>query len=404
MEVTPIFTKNRNSTKKIVVNRGGTRSSKTYSLSQLCALWLITGECGKGNYIYKGVWSVVRKHSTTLDKTCIRDFEEVLINEGWFGLVDHNKTKKTYTYQNRIVEFFGANDEQKIRGSKRNILHCNEANELGYKSEFFQLLIRTTDKVFIDFNPSDEQIWINTKIEQERSVQKGDVEVIVSTYKDNTFLPKTLIDEIEYLELTDSEFWKIYGLGEYGKIIGLIFPNVKVVEKIPENAKLLGYGLDFGFTLDPTVIMELWQHDTDIYFHEFLYKTGLTNQDIIQECKDRGMDMTKELVCDSAEPKSIEELKRGGLRAIPCTKGADSINFGINTLKSFTLHTTAISLNARSEDTKYKWKTDNNGDPIKNSKGNPVPMDSYNHTWDARRYAAVNFLKTKKRGIYHISR
>lgn len=363
----------------------------------------MTGECGKGNYIHKGVWSTVRKHSTTLDKTCIRDFEEVLINEGWFNLIKHNKTKKTYEYQGRTVEFFGANDEQKIRGSKRAILHCNEANELGYKSEFFQLLIRTTDKVFLDFNPDDEDIWINTKIEQKRSVEKGDVEVIVSTYQDNTFLEQSLIEEIEYLEQTDLEFWKIYGLGQYGKITGLIFPDVKVVDNIPSNAKLLGYGLDFGFTLDPTTIIELWQHDTNIYFNEFLYSTGLTNQDIIEECKDRGMDFTKELVCDSAEPKSIDELKRGGLRAIPCVKGADSINFGINTLKSFVLHSTARSLNMRKEDRKYKWKTDINGDPVKNSKGKPVPMDNNNHTWDARRYVAVNFLKKKKTGRYSIS-
>ncbi|MCK4814438.1 phage terminase large subunit [bacterium] len=403
MEVTPVFTRNRETTKKIVVNRGGTRSSKTYSIEQLAALWLITGECGKGNYIYKGVWSTVRKHSTTLDKTCIRDFEEVMYDNGWLDMVKHNKTKRTYSYLGRIVEFFGANDQQKIRGSKRNILHCNEANELGYKSEFFQLLIRTTDKVFLDFNPDDEDIWINAQIEKERAVKKGDVEVIVSTFEDNTFLDQSLVDEILYLKDTDPEFWKIYGLGQYGKIQGLIFPEIKVVEEIPSNAKLLGYGLDFGFTLDPTTIMELWQHDTDLYFNEFLYEKGLTNQDIIQECNDRGMDFTKELVCDSAEPKSIAEIKKGGIRAIPCTKGPDSINFGINTLKSFTLHTTARSLNARKEDRKYKWKTDINGDPVKNSKGKPVPMDANNHTWDARRYVAVSFLKLKKTGRYHIS-
>ena len=402
MEVTPVFTKNRNSTSKIVVNRGGTRSSKTYSLAQLCALWLITGEYRKGEFVMKGVWSTVRKHSTTLDKTVIRDFEEVMENEGWLSMVSHNKTKKTYEYEGRMVEFFGANDEQKIRGSKRNILHCNEANELGYKSEFFQLLIRTTDRVYLDFNPDDEDIWINTKIEQERSSKKKDVEVIVSNYKDNTFLDQSIIDEIEYLENTDPEFWKIYGLGEYGKIVGLIFETF-IVEEIPSNAKLLGYGLDFGFTLDPTTIISLYQHDKDIYFNEELFSVGLTNEDIVEECHDRGIDMTKDLICDSAEPKSIEELKRGGLRALPCVKGPDSINFGINTLKSFKIHTTARSLNMRKEDRKYRWKTDSNGDPVKNSKGKPVPIDSNNHTWDARRYVATKFLKMKKTGQYHIS-
>ena len=127
MEVTPIFTKNRNTTKKIVVNRGGTRSSKTYSIAQLCALWLVSGEMGKGNYIHKGVWSTVRKHQTTLEKTVVRDFEEILQENGWYDLVDHNKTKKTYSYQGRLVEFFGADDQQKLRGAKRNNVnrsHC----------------------------------------------------------------------------------------------------------------------------------------------------------------------------------------------------------------------------------------------------------------------------------------
>ncbi len=395
MEVTPIFTKNRNTNKKIIINRGGTRSSKTYSIAQISALWLITGECGKGNYIKEGVWSTVRKHSTTLDKTVIRDFDEILINNDWFKLVKHNKTKKTYKFGNRTVEFMGADDEQKIRGSKRAILYCNEANELEYKKEFFQLLMRTTDKVFLDFNPDDEDIWINTELEQRRTVEKGDVETIVSTYKDNTFLPQSLVEEIEYLQDTDPEFWKIYGLGEYGNITGLIFDTHKV-EAIPDNARLLGYGLDFGFTLDPTAVVALYQHDRDIYFDEIIYERNLTNQDIADKLKALGVGRN-EVICDSAEPKSIEELHRMGINAKPCVKGKDSIKFGIGVLKSFKIHTTLSSHNLIKEDKKYKWMTDKNGDSV------GKPIDLFNHGWDARRYIGTTKLKQHKRGIYNIS-
>jgi phage terminase large subunit len=166
LETTPVFTQNYASEKKIVINRGGTRSSKTVSVVQKCVLWLISGPLTQDTYIPKGVWSTVRKYSTTLDATVIRDFEEELNKHKIFDLIQHNKTKKTYKYGDRLVEFIGADDEQKLRGAKRNILYCNEGNELDFKKEFFQLLMRTEDKVIIDFNPDDENIWINTELEQ----------------------------------------------------------------------------------------------------------------------------------------------------------------------------------------------------------------------------------------------
>ena len=394
MQVTPVFTKNRATNKKIVVNRGGTRSSKTYSIAQLCALWLITGECGKDNYIESGIWTTVRKHSTTLDKTVIRDFDEILTNNGWFSLVKHNKTKKTYKFGKRIVEFMGADDQQKLRGTKRAILYCNEANELEYKTEFFQLLMRTTDRIFIDFNPDDEYIWINTELEQKRAVEKKDVEVIVSTYKDNTFLPISLVNEIEYLQKTDPEFWKIYGLGQYGNITGLIFETTKI-DTIPDNAKLLGYGLDFGFTLDPTSCVALYKHDDNIYFDEIIYSTRLTNRDIADILKQNNIGRS-EVYCDSAEPKSIEELFRLGINAKPCVKGKDSIKFGIDILKSYNIHTTARSLNLLKEDRSYKWKVDKNGDSV------GIPIDKFNHGWDARRYIGSIKLTSRRSGKYTI--
>jgi phage terminase large subunit len=396
MEVTPVFTRNRATDKKIVVNRGGTRSSKTYSIAQLCALWLITGEIGRGNYIHKGVWSTVRKHQTTLDKTVVRDFEEILQNEGWYGLVSHNKTKKTYSYKGRLVEFFGADDQQKLRGAKRNILYCNEANELEYRQEFFQLLMRTTDKIFIDFNPDDEDIWINTELEQKRTNDKGDVETIVSTYKDNTFLPESLVEEIEYLQQTDPEFWKIYGLGEYGNITGLIYENVTFIPAIPDNAKFVCYGLDFGFTNDPTAVIEIWKHDKDIYLNEMIYENGLTNEDIANRLKELGVTRQQEVICDSAEPKSIEELYRQGINSKPAKKGPDSIKNGIDILKRYNINVTNNSTNLRKEFRSYKWAVDRTG----NSTGKPC--DKFNHAMDAVRYGAIIHLAKHNTGKYNI--
>ncbi len=391
MEATEIFERNYDSKAKIVINRGGTRSSKTWSLNQLCALWLISGNYGNGNYISEGVWTTVRKYRTNLDGTVIRDFEDILKAEGWYSGVEHNKTKKQYRYGKRLVEFIGADDEQKLRGAKRNILYCNEANELEYKQEFFQLLMRTENKIFLDFNPDDEQIWINQELEIKRSNEVNDVEVIVSNYKNNSFLPKSLIKEIEYLQQTDKEFWKIYGLGEYGNISGLVYENVKYVNSMPD-CKLVAYGLDFGYSIDPSACVAVYRKDDELYLKEIIYERELTNQDLAERL--RPIIGRDEVICDSAEPKSIEEIYRLGLNAKPATKGRDSILNGIDILKRFKINVVNSS-NLRKEFRTYKWATDKNG----NSLQKPIGAD---HLLDALRYVALIHLKQNNKGWYSI--
>ena len=396
MNCTPIFERNFDSTAKIVINRGGTRSSKTYSIAQLSALWLMTGTLGEDEYVMSGTWSTVRKYRTTLDNTVIKDFEEIMHTEGWYSQVKHDKTRKTYKYKTRVVEFIGADDEQKLRGSKRKILYCNEANELGYKEEFFQLLMRTEHRIFLDFNPDDEDIWINTELEKRRAADKGDVEVIVSNYRDNTFLSQSLIEEIEYLEDTDPEFWKIYGLGQYGNITGLIYEDVKIIKEVPINARLIAYGVDFGYTNDPTVVIGVSREGDNVYIQEVEYSTGLTNQDIAERITANGLDLRDEYICDSAEPKSIEELYRMGVNAKPAVKGKDSIVHGIQILKRYNLHVTENSLNVRSELRKYKWMVDRTGRSLNK------PVDKFNHAMDAIRYVALIHLNENLKGVYHI--
>ena len=392
MEVTAIFERNYDSTAKIVVNRGGTRSSKTYSINQICALWLITGKYGENEYLSEGTWTSVRKYRTNLDGTIIRDFEEILKSNNWYDIVQHNKTKKTYKFRNRLVEFIGADDQQKLRGAKRNILYCNEANELEYKQEFFQLLMRTENKIFVDFNPDDEQVWINQELEIKRSKEVGDVDVIVSNYKDNIYLPKSLVKEIEYLQQTDKEFWKIYGLGEYGNISGVVFENVHYVNTMPD-CKLVAVGLDFGYSLDPSAALMVYRKDNELYLKEILYEKGLTNQDLAERLKP--IIGRTEVICDSAEPKSIEELYRLGLNSKPAVKGKDSILNGIDILKRFKINVVNSS-NLKKEFRSYKWAVDKYGNSLQK------PVDKFNHLLDALRYVALIHLKQHNRGWYSI--
>jgi phage terminase large subunit len=397
LDVTPVFTKNYASDKRIKINRGGTRSSKTRSIAQIAVLWLFTGQISRNKNIQEGVWSTVRKYSTTLDATVIRDFEEELEKQNLYPSVIHNKTKKTYTYGKRMVEFFGADDEKKLRGAKRNILYCNEANELQFRTQFFQLLIRTTDDVFIDFNPDDENIWINTELEQKRAIDKGDVEVIVSTYKDNTFLPKALIEEIEYLEKNDPEFWKIYGLGQYGKVYGVIFENYNIIPEIPKDAKYIATGMDFGFTNDPTAILQVFEQNGELYINEMEYKRGMTNIDIGNRLKQLGVTEQNYIVGDSAEPKSITEIYNQRFNIHPAEKGKDSIVNSIDILKRYKLNITSNSANLLKEIKTYKWATDKNGNSINE------PVDFNNHLIDALRYVALNKLNKNNSGIYAIA-
>lgn len=395
LDVTPIFTRNYASEKKIKVNRGGTRSSKTRSIAQLSVLWLFTGQISRTRKIMSGVWSTVRKYSTTLDATVIRDFEEELNKQGLYEVVKHNKTKRTYEFAGRMVEFFGADDEKKLRGAKRKILYCNEANELQFKKQFFQLLIRTEEDVFLDFNPDDENVWINTELEQKRFVEMGDVEVIVSTYKDNTFLPESLIREIEYLEKTDPEFWKIYGLGQYGKVFGVIFENYTIVKEIPADAKFIANGGDFGFTNDPTAVLEVYEQNGELWINELIYQRGLTNPDIAKRLTELKVSQ-RNIIWDSSEPKSIEELNRLSIRVEGAIKGADSVRNSIDILKRYKLNITSRSVNLLNEIKTYKWITDKNGVTINE------PIDYNNHLIDALRYVALNKLRKNGSGKYHV--
>lgn len=389
LDVTPVFHRNFASNAKIVVNRGGTRSSKSFSLAQLAVLFLFTGYVKPETVLPEGIWSVVRKTLPALKASVLRDFEDILHDKQLYQYLSVNKTELTYRYQNRMVEFFSIDDQQKVRSRKRDVLNIAEANEVGF-NDFRQLLLRTEYRIYLDFNPDDIEVWINREIEEKRSIEVGDVDVIQSSYKDNTFLSKERVREIESLATTDKDYWAIFGLGEYATISGLVFPAVKYVESIPEGAKHIGVGMDFGFTNDPTTAIDVYLSGGELYLDELLYEYALTNPQIKDELIKRGHNPTTEIIADSAEPKSIAELNILGLRVMGAPKGPDSVDAGIQILKRYPLNITYRSTNLRREQRAYKWDTDKDGKQLNK------PIDAFNHGWDAVRYLALRKLKLRR--------
>lgn len=390
---TRVFAANYNSTAKIVVNRGGTRSSKSYSLCQLGVHWLFTGQIGRDQFIEKGVWSEVRKTLPSLKASAYRDYIDILTNTGTYQHVKENKTERTISFGPRMIEFFSVDDQQKVRSRKRDILHINEANEIDFKNTFYQLLMRTKHKVFLDFNPDDPDIWINTEIEQKRAVKKGDVDVIVSNYKWNPFLTSEEIEEIEYMAQVDPELWEVFGRGGYGKLTGLIFPKYTLIDSFPEDVKLKGYGLDFGYKHPQALVrVGIDTEGKNLYLDEIYYERNRLNSEMINEMSGLGVGPNDIIYADSAAPGKIQEVFNAGFRGIkPANKAKDSVEAGLLQMKGFKLHITARSTNILKEQRKYKWEVDKNGETIQ---GQPIKLND--DAFDAARYFVFTTLYKPK--------
>lgn len=390
LQVSEIYEKNVLSNKKIRINRGGTRSTKSYSICQIAVVWLLTGRIGN-DFNYKGTFSIVRKFLPSLRSTTLRDFIEILESLGVYTLVEHNKSNREFRYYGRVVEFFSVDQETKLRGRKRDHLFIDEANEIN-KIEWQQLLFRTTGNIFLALNPSTPNHFIKTELEDVRRFAVQDIEVIVSSYKDNPFLHKNTIMEIELLKHTDPALWNVYGIGEWGSIEGLIFNNFNITEKL--EGTILGYGLDFGYSIDPTALIEIRKYEGQLYVQTLIYERGLTNQDISKRMNELGIIKTSPIIADSAEPKSIEELYRDGWRSIkPAKKGKDSINNSIDILRRYKINYIAGDIIGKEVIT-YKYRTDKNGITLSE------PIDINNHAIDALRYFAMNELQVSNKGLY----
>ena len=380
IDTTNVFHKAYKSDTRITCLQGGTRSSKTYSLCQLFIVKALN-ETGK-------VFTICRKTLPALKGTAYRDIINLLKELDLYREENHNKSELSYILgNNNLLEFISIDQSQKISGRKRDYLWLNEANEFNYE-DYQQLILRTTDKVYLDYNPSDPYSWIYDKV-----ITRDDCTFIKSTYKANPFLDKDTIAEIERLKDIDPDYWRVYGLGEIGSIQTMIFRNFQLVDEV--QGRLVGYGLDFGFTNSPTALVAIYISDDNLYIKEMLYEKRLTNTDLANKLKEFRIDRQSEIIGDSAEPKSIEEIYRQGFNIKPAKKGA-GIHLGIDIMRRYKLHITKDSLNAIKEFRGYKWATDKNGDVLN------VPVKVNDHLIDATRYLCLNKLSINHSGKYYI--
>jgi len=356
----------RESKARIQIHQGGTRSGKTYSI-----LTALIELCHKNTGL---VITICRKTFPALRATSMRDFFEILNKEGAYNVELHNKSEGTYQLWGNLVEFISVDQPQKVRGRKREILFINEANELSLE-DWRQLMLRTTERTIIDFNPSDEFHWI-----YEQVIPREDADFFQTTYKDNPFLPQNVVMEIERFKDVDENFWRVYGLGERGASQATIFTHWKEIDQIPNEYKLLTTGLDFGYTNDPTAVVRIYTDGHGFAVDEICYATRLTNSDIAKMLRDNGVHRSDVVICDSAEPKSIDEIHSHGFNTHGARKGRDSIRSGISFLHSRPLAVTSRSVNLIRELRNYKWKEDKNGKQLNE------PVDSFNHAIDAMRY------------------
>ena len=330
--------------------------------------------------------TIVRKSFPAVRGTVMRDFFQIIRDYGLYSEDLHSKTSSEYVINGNVVEFISLDQPQKIRGRKRDLLFINEANELNFE-DWQQLIFRTTEQVVIDYNPSDEFHWIYDKV-----LTRDDCSFYKTTYKDNPFLDASTINEIERLKEVDEYYWQVYGLGQKAIIRGVVFSNWEVKAFDPNEIELKGYGMDFGFTNDPTTLIEVRMMDGQLWVRELIWRTGMTNQDIAQRIKE--LELQGEIVADSAEPKSIEELSRGGVLVRGATKGQDSIRAGIDLLRRYKINIHPSSENLIKEFKNYKYKQDKDGNYSNE------PVGKFDHGIDSLRYFVFTNMNGSGYGDY----
>lgn len=373
---TPVYWANKKAYDKgiyrAIANQGSTRSSKTYSLSQL----MIDIASGGKNQITGSAYgkkevSVVSPSLPHLKKGARKDVLTNLENQGIFEENDFNRTDQIYTFPatGSYIEFFGADDSKKVRGPGRDILYINEANLLGYETAL-QLFLRTREVIFIDFNPADEYSWVYDLAD------KAGNKLIVSTYLNNLAnLTKEQVSEIEALQQADENLWKVFGLGLRGTSSETIYTHFKIVDDMPGKGEQVA-GQDFGYNV-PSALVDIEFYEGGVYWDEVLYEPKLTTGDLIERYKDLKVKKSRPIYCDAAEPKTIEELVRAGYNALSADK---DVTEGIRKVKSAPLYITKRSINLLKEAKSYKWRKDKDGRVL------DEPVKFNDHAMDAGRY------------------
>ena len=370
--------------KRVRIIQGGTSSSKTFTI----LIFLIQYAIDNPN----SEISVVSESIPHIKRGALKDFIKIMRWIGNFNENNFNQSNLTYRFtKGSYIEFFSADQPDKLRGARRDILFINECNNVNFES-FQQLNIRTKKFIYLDFNPTSE-FWVHKELKDE-----PDSDFLILTYKDNEALDNSIVQQIEKNRLKAetsaywANWWRVYGLGEIGMLEGVIFSNWKTIDNLPKDAKLIGIGLDFGYTNDPTAIIEIYNYNGTRILNELKYQTGMLNSDIAKE-----LPKHVPVYADSSEPKSIDEIKRYGITIKGVTKGKDSINYGIDVMQRQEYLVTSNSVNLIKELRAYCWDTDKAGTRLNK------PIDTNNHAIDALRYHEMETLGMNSNyGKYHI--
>lgn len=361
-------------TKRIRVIQGGTSASKTISII-LCLINMAQKKYDKNELI-----SIVSESVPHLKRGAIRDFKNIMMEHHYWSDDLWNSTDSIYTFPSgNQIEFFSTDNGDKLRGARRDWLFMNEANNCTFES-FEQLEVRTKKGIFIDYNPSNE-FWVMTEVMPKRT----DVEFLILTYKDNEALSPEIVSAIEQ-RMGRKGWWQVYGLGLLGEVEGKIYKDWTILDEIPKEARLLRYGLDFGYSNDPTSIVAILKWNDAYVLEEICYQKGLSNRQIAEIILSAG---TSLVIADSAEPKSIDEIKTYGINIIGANKGKDSVVNGIQFVQDQKIFVTKRSINVIKEYRNYLWLTDKDGKILNE------PEHTYSHSMDAIRYGLSYNLSNK---------
>jgi phage terminase large subunit len=370
---------------RIKVVRGGTSASKTYSILPILAAHAAKNA---GKEV-----SIVSESIPHLRRGCIKDFIKILIETGRYKDYQWNRSHLKYTFDNgSYIEFFSADQPDRLRGARRTDLYINECNNVTFDA-YHQLAIRTSGQIWLDYNPVSP-FWVDREL-----IKHENVDFIQLTYKDNEALSETIVREIESAEqkAKDSSYWanwwQVYGLGNIGSLEGVCIPDWQEIE-LPEEARILCYGMDFGYSNDPSTLVALYKYNDAFIFDEIIYQKGLLNSDISDLLKTHNIE--EWIYADSAEPKSIAEIDSYGHKILPVSKGRDSIIHGLNLINQNKIYVTKRSRNLINELRNYIWMKDKEGNTLNK------PVSAFDHCIDAARYALTSHLENAHRGQYHI--
>jgi len=370
--------------KRIKIIQGGTSASKTFS-----TLFILINKAM--NFPNLEI-SVVAESIPHLRRGAVRDFEKIMKWGRRYTETSFNKSLLKYQFINgSFIEFFSADDSSKLRGARRDILYINECNNVSFES-YNELSIRTKKEIYLDFNPANE-FWVHREVKDE-----PDADFLILTYKDNEALDKGIVQQIEKnrLKAKTSAYWRnwwtVYGEGKVGQLQGAVFTNYKTIDKIPEEARLIGIGLDFGYSADPTAIIAVYKYNDQRILDEMTYQTGLLNSDI-----SKILPKDVPVYADSAEPKSIADIQRYGITIKGVTKGKDSVNYGIDVMQRQDYLVTSQSTNLIKELRSYCWDKDKTGKQLNK------PISMFDHAIDAVRYHEMETIGLNKNfGEYSI--